>query len=78
MSPRGIPASFRHMHGFGSHTFSFYDKDNKRTWVKFHFRTLQGIKNLTDAEARRSSPKTGSRTSATCSKRSNGAIIPAG
>ena len=51
MSPRGIPASFRHMHGFGSHTFSFYDKDNKRTWVKFHFRTLQGIKNLTDAEA---------------------------
>ena len=51
VSPRGIPASFRHMHGFGSHTFSFYDKDNKRTWVKFHFRTLQGIKNLTDAEA---------------------------
>ena len=51
MSDRGIPASYRHMHGFGSHTFSFYDKDNKRTWVKFHFRTLQGIKNLTDAEA---------------------------
>lgn len=51
MSPRGIPASFRHMHGFGSHTFSFYDKQNRRTWVKFHFRTLQGIKNLTDAEA---------------------------
>ena len=51
MSPRGIPASFRHMHGFGSHTFSFYDKDNRRTWVKFHFRTLQGIRNLTDAEA---------------------------
>ncbi len=51
MSPRGIPASFRHMHGFGSHTYSFYDKNNKRTWVKFHFRTLQGIKNLTDEEA---------------------------
>ncbi|MDE7069067.1 MAG: catalase [Alistipes sp.] len=51
MSPRGIPASFRHMHGFGSHTFSFYDRENKRTWVKFHLRTLQGIKNLTDAEA---------------------------
>lgn len=51
MSPRGIPASFRHMHGFGSHTYSFYDKANRRTWVKFHFRTLQGIKNLTDAEA---------------------------
>lgn len=51
MSPRGIPASFRHMHGFGSHTYSFINKDNKRIWVKFHFRTLQGIKNLTDQEA---------------------------
>lgn len=51
MSPRGIPASFRHMHGFGSHTYSFYDCDNRRTWVKFHFRTMQGIRNLTDAEA---------------------------
>ena len=51
MSPRGIPASYRHMHGFGSHTYSFYDKDNRRTWVKFHLRTQQGIKNLTDAEA---------------------------
>lgn len=51
MSPRGIPASFRHMHGFGSHTFSFINKDDKRVWVKFHFRTLQGIKNLTDTEA---------------------------
>ena len=51
MSPRGIPASFRHMHGFGSHTYSFYDAENRRTWVKFHLRTLQGIKNMTDAEA---------------------------
>ena len=51
MSPRGIPASFRHMHGFGSHTYSFINKDNKRTWVKFHFITMQGIKNLTDSEA---------------------------
>lgn len=51
MSDRGIPASYRHMHGFGSHTFSFYDKENRRTWVKFHLETLQGIKNLTDQEA---------------------------
>lgn len=36
---------------FGSHTYSFYDKDNKRTWVKFHLTTQQGIRNLTDAEA---------------------------
>ena len=51
MSDRGIPASYRHMHGFGSHTFSFINKDNIRTWVKFHLKTMQGIKNLTDEEA---------------------------
>ena len=51
MSDRGIPYSYRHMHGFGSHTFSFINEENKRNWVKFHFVTQQGIKNLTDAEA---------------------------
>lgn len=51
MGDRGIPASYRHMHGFGSHTYSFISSDNQRYWVKFHFRTQQGIKNLTDAEA---------------------------
>ncbi|MDO5843640.1 MAG: catalase [Methanocorpusculum sp.] len=51
MSDRGIPASYRHMHGFGSHTFSFINKDNVRYWVKFHLKTQQGIKNLTDEEA---------------------------
>jgi len=51
MSDRGIPASYRHMHGFGSHTYSFWNKDGERFWVKFHFMTQQGIKNLTDQEA---------------------------
>lgn len=51
MSDRGIPASYRHMHGFGSHTYSFINAANERFWVKFHFRTQQGIKNQTDAEA---------------------------
>lgn len=51
MSSRGIPYSYRHMHGFGSHTYSFLNAQNERCWVKFHFRTLQGIKNLTDQEA---------------------------
>ena len=51
MSDRGIPASYRHMHGFGSHTYSFWNGQGERFWVKFHFRTQQGIKNLTDAEA---------------------------
>ena len=39
------------MHGFGSHTFSMINAANERVWVKFHFRTQQGIQNLTDAEA---------------------------
>ncbi len=51
MSDRGIPATYRHMHGFGSHTFSFINAANERSWVKFHFKSQQGIKNLTDGEA---------------------------
>ena len=51
MSDRGIPASYRNMHGFGSHTYSFWNEKGERYWVKFHFRTQQGIRNLTDAEA---------------------------
>jgi catalase len=51
MSDRGIPASFRHMHGFGSHTFSLVNADGERFWVKFHHVCQQGIRNLTDAEA---------------------------
>ncbi|HVE10222.1 MAG TPA: catalase [Paraburkholderia sp.] len=51
MSDRGIPNGFRHMHGFGSHTYSFINAQNERFWVKFHFRTQQGIENLSDAQA---------------------------
>ena len=51
MSDRGIPYSYRHMHGFGSHAFSMINGANERVWVKFHFHTHQGIKNLTDQEA---------------------------
>jgi catalase len=51
MSDRGIPASYRHMHGFGSHTFSLLNAQNERFWVKFHLRTQQGIQNLSDQEA---------------------------
>lgn len=51
MSDRGIPYSYRHMHGFGSHTYSMINADNERVWVKFHFHSQQGIKNLTDQEA---------------------------
>jgi catalase len=51
MSDRGIPRSYRHMHGFGSHTYSMINADYQRVWVKFHFRTQQGILNLSDEEA---------------------------
>lgn len=51
MSDRGIPATYRHMHGFGSHTFSLINSKKERFWVKFHLKSKQGIKNLTDAEA---------------------------
>lgn len=51
MSDRGIPASYRHMHGFGSHTFSLINKEGVRSWVKFHWVTQQGIKNLSNEEA---------------------------
>jgi catalase len=51
MSERGIPYSYRHMNGYGSHTFSLINANSERFWVKFHMKTQQGIKNLTDAEA---------------------------
>ena len=51
MSDRGLPKSYRHMHGFGSHTFSFLNAAGERSWVKFHWRTQQGIENISDAEA---------------------------
>ena len=51
MSDRGIPSSYRHMHGFGSHTFSLINAQNERVWVKFHLICQQGIQNLTDQEA---------------------------
>ena len=51
MSERGIPASYRQMHGFGSHTYSMINAAGERNWVKFHWRCQQEITNLTDAQA---------------------------
>lgn len=51
MSDRGTPHGYRHMHGFGSHTYSMINDNNERVWVKFHFRTQQGIKNFTQEDA---------------------------
>ncbi len=49
-SDRGIPYSYRHMHGFGSHTFKWVNKDNEVFFVKYHFKTQQGIKNFKSDE----------------------------
>lgn len=46
MSDRGIPATLRHMHGFGSHTFKWVNAEGQAVWVKYHFKTDQGVKNL--------------------------------
>ncbi|VVE23279.1 catalase [Pandoraea capi] len=51
MSDRGLPKNYRQQHGFGSHTFSFINAANERFWVKFHFKSLQGVENVTNAEA---------------------------
>lgn len=46
MTDRGIPATLRHMHGFGSHTFKWVNSEGAGVWVKYHFKTEQGVKNL--------------------------------
>ena len=51
MSDRGTPYGYRHMDGFGSHTFSMINAKNEKVWVKFHFKNMQGIKNFTNEEA---------------------------
>lgn len=50
-SDRGIPANLRQMNGYGSHTYSFINADGERFYVKFHFKSMQGIATLTNAEA---------------------------
>lgn len=52
-SNRGTPDGFRHMNGYGSHTYSFINANNERFWVKFHLKTLQGNKTLSATEATR-------------------------
>ena len=51
MSDRGTPHGHRHMNGYGSHTFSLINDKNEVVYVKFHFKTMQGIKNFTNDEA---------------------------
>lgn len=52
-SDRGTPDGFRHMNGYSSHTYKWYNKKGEYFWVQYHFKTDQGIKNLTRQEAGR-------------------------
>jgi len=51
MGDRGMPKSYRHMNGYGSHTFSFINAKNERFWVKFHFKSQQGVECATWEES---------------------------
>jgi len=52
-SDRGTPATFRNMNGYSSHTYKWYNKKGEYFWVQYHFKTDQGIKNLTREQATR-------------------------
>jgi catalase len=78
MSDRGIPASYRHMHGFGSHTYSFWNAARERYWVKFHFRTSRASRTSPTPKPAPSSARTVRATSAISSMRSRAAIFPSG
>ena len=52
MSDRGTPRTLRHMNGYGSHTFLWVNAQGEQFWVKYHFKTEQGVENFTDAEAK--------------------------
>lgn len=51
MGDRGIPATWRHMNGYSSHTYMWVNEDGERFWVKYHFKTDQGIKCMTQQQA---------------------------
>lgn len=51
MSDRGIPDGYRHMHGYSAHCYSFTNAQNQHVWVKFHLRTCQGVRCLSDRQA---------------------------
>lgn len=51
MGPRGLPRTWRHMNGYGSHTYMWVNAAGERFWVKYHFHTQQGVENMSNAEA---------------------------
>ncbi|HZK05465.1 MAG TPA: catalase [Actinomycetaceae bacterium] len=53
MGDRGLPRTWRHMNGYGSHTYQWVNVAGERFWVKYHFHTQQGVENMTEEEATR-------------------------
>ena len=53
MGDRGIPKTWRHMNGYGSHTFMWINAAGEKCWVKYHFHSDQGVEGLTGADANR-------------------------
>ena len=51
MGDRGTPKSTRHQNGYGSHTFQWVNEEGEAFWVKYHFKSRQGVENFTDEEA---------------------------
>ena len=78
MGDRGIPRGWRHMNGYSSHTYMWVNGAGERFWVKYHFKSDQGIEFLTQAEATGSPARTGTTTTATSTTPSSAASSPAG
>ena len=53
MGPRGLPRTWRHMNGYGSHTYLWVSSSGDRTWVKYHFHTQQGMEFFSNADAQK-------------------------
>lgn len=51
MGDRGIPASYRHMNGYGSHTYQWTNAAGEAFFVKYHFKTNQGVRSLSSEQA---------------------------
>ena len=77
MGDRGIPKTFRHMNGYGSHTYMWVNAAGEKRWVKYHFHSNQGVEGLTGARTRPASPvRTPTTTAATCTRRSSAGEFP--
>ena len=77
-SDRGIPDGYRHMNGYASHTFSLINANDELVYVKWHFKTKQGIKNLDPQKAGELAGPTLTTRSAICSTPSKRATSRSG